>query len=151
MIKEAGNTLRNLIVLSDFPFIIWTSSAFSENRNPADLLSNMIQDYDLSQWIREPTRFRTNHNPRQLDLLLTNNVGLLSSIEILIPMGVSVRTKTPPCNYRVKHHKINYTSLKQQLSMVNWNNIYNAQNIDDKKKFTIPYQPLPHGPRNNSS
>jgi hypothetical protein len=62
------------------PKVINTSSAL--------FVETLLQS-NLTQLVTAPTRFRTGQNPSLMDLILTNDVNLITSVEYCSPIGIS--------------------------------------------------------------
>ena len=92
------NDIRNiqcshLLVLGDFnlPKIDW-SNWESITTNPEDLENNFleyIRNCFLFQHVTSLTRGRSNNKPSLIDLIFTNEEGMISDLEILSPLGKS--------------------------------------------------------------
>ena len=82
----------HLIILGDFnyPEINWnyTISRAAEN-HPSNMFLNSIQDSLLYQHVTQPTRHRLGESPNTLDLVLTNEEGMINKIIPLPPIGNS--------------------------------------------------------------
>ena len=84
----------HLIILGDFnyPEINWnyTISRAAEN-HPSNMFLNSIQDSLLYQHVTQPTRHRLGESPNTLDLVLTNEEGMINKI---IPFLLSATATT---------------------------------------------------------
>ena len=71
---------KNNIVFGDFnaPDINWDTE-FSSQSPASDRLLEIIDDHDLSQHVKEPTR-RDRNTQNILDLILSNNSNMVQSL-----------------------------------------------------------------------
>ena len=92
--------------------------------------------------LKKETRFRGDDQPSLLDLIFTNEEGVIDAIEHNAPLGNSDH-ETLECNFKfgVKHekhyqHKLfffkgNYTEINTQLSNIDWESKLAQGDIDD--------------------
>ena len=88
----ADTNPSHLIIMGDFnyPEIDWnyTISRAAEN-HPSHIFLHSIQDSLLYQHVTQPTRHRLGESPNTLDLILTNEEGMINKIIPLAPIGNS--------------------------------------------------------------
>ena len=138
----------HLLVGGDFnaPHIDW-SNVFSPE--PEGHFSHCMikgfQDCFLTQHVLEPTRFRPGQPPSTLDLLLTNEEGMVSDLNYLPGLGLSdhvVLKFTLACYtdpHRTAEPKLNYNRgdfnlLRSILSKVDWSGMHDL-NVHDAYDF----------------
>ena len=82
---KLGNSVHknNIIVSGDFnaPDINWDTE-YSSQSPASDRLLEIIDDHDLSQHVKEPTR-RDRNTQNILDLILSNNSNIIENISIV--------------------------------------------------------------------
>ena len=121
----------HLLICGDFnyPSIDWEHEYVAERSNIIPFLQT-IQACFLHQHVFQPTRFRDGNEPSLLDLIFTNEEGLLNDLAHNAALGnndhecvnftldcykeVQCTTKKP--NYS----KADYISIRDRLSRVNW-------------------------------
>ncbi|XP_069103752.1 uncharacterized protein [Argopecten irradians] len=145
--EENNNSLRNLIneatsknyskmiIMGDFNYPdinweTWNSKGDSTESHEYKLI-HCLQDNFLSQVIEHPTRWRGNDTPHILDLVITNNEHIISSVDYQSPLGKSDHnvlivkidcqksTKTTS-RTRKCYNKANYDKLNEEINAVNW-------------------------------
>ncbi|XP_044744206.1 uncharacterized protein LOC123306310 [Coccinella septempunctata] len=91
-LEHLSNSRKNLLIVGDFNFgdiRVWPMSQLPSNGSPSFPFAEMLQRSSLTQVVDQPTRFRIKQQPTIPDLLLTNDVNLISDIEYLPPLGRS--------------------------------------------------------------
>ena len=89
----------------------------------------------------EPTRGRINQNPHILDLLLTNEEGMVSDVEYLSPLGKSdhpVLTFKFNCyieqsnSERIKFYydKADFNGFRSDLNDIDWKNAVKGKSVN---------------------
>ena len=139
------------LIMGDFnlPRIDWEIWE-STSRNLADTDNRFIEllrDAFLYQHVNSPTRNRHKDNPSLLDLIITNEQGMISDLEILSPLGNSDHaciTFWFNCyiNYnkseieRFIYDKGNYDAIRQSLDSVPWEEeLEKRKTVNEKWKF----------------
>ena len=93
LVNRLFNDFKSSIILMgdfNFPEIDWSSETVNSNTDhPASKFLDSIQENYISQLVTEPTHFRALQKANTLDLVLTNNKELISSLEYLPPIGCS--------------------------------------------------------------
>ncbi len=83
----------HILIVGDLnhPGINWdTWSTKSQNENDINnLFLNAVKDSFLSQHVTQPTRIRGEQEPSLIDLILTNEPGMVDNVEIQSPLGSS--------------------------------------------------------------
>ena len=82
---KLGNRLHrnNIIIAGDFnaPDINWDNE-YSSHSPASDRLLEIIDDHDLSQHVKEPTR-RDSSSQNILDLILSNNSNIIENVKVV--------------------------------------------------------------------
>ena len=83
--------VSHVLIMGDFnlPLINWSSWTRSNNSENSfdNTFINCLRDSFFHQHVTIPTRSRYNRNPSILDLILTNEEGMISSLSHLCPLG----------------------------------------------------------------
>ncbi len=143
----------HILILGDFnyPDISWdTWTTNSNNENDINnLFLNAVKDSYMSQHVDQPTRIRGSQVPSLIDLVLTNEPGMVNNVEIQSPLGASdhgllaftfycynVRPKNAPLKYQFSRG--DYCSMKQDISTTKWNEVFSPDDSVDElwKKFS---------------
>ena len=149
LIKEAVDTKHShLLVMGDFNYReiqweTWTSSK-EECRN----FIECIRDSFLFQHVMKPTRGRINNEPTLLDLIMTNEEGMMTDLEHYSPLGKSdhavlkfnfICYTVVPVYKKVKYYydRGNYEALKTELGNTNWEERFKDCTDDVQKQWEI--------------
>ena len=154
-VKEIGNTLiqtsnqktSHILIAGDFNLkgIDWDNEhAECEH----DYLSNFLNDFHscfLYQHVKKPTRYRSGEIPNLLDLIMTNEEGMIPLVEHLPGLGKSDHEcllfdlkcskhiyKSSPVSYNF--YKGDYAKISKIISDTNWNSLLNC---DIKEAYSI--------------
>ena len=90
--KANSSGYSHVLVCGDFnhPSLNWRDSTSPTDRNhPASLFMEAVRDSFLVQHVTEPTHYRGDNTPNTLDLIFTNESGMLDSLKYLAPIGKS--------------------------------------------------------------
>jgi endonuclease/exonuclease/phosphatase family metal-dependent hydrolase len=81
----------NLIILGDFNFpnINWSSKTSATTSNTEQIFVDFLSENSFSQLVNEPTRYRTCQNPSLLDLILTTDENLVTSVKVSSSIEIS--------------------------------------------------------------
>lgn len=144
LIEYLGVRHNNLVIAGDFNFssINWQSLSTSDSTTSGAQFFNMVANSNLTQLIKEPTRFRQGQRPTLDDLLITNDDDLIAGIEMFPPIGCSdhvlfsFRIQTlcdgTPRNVRSTITRINYELLLPVLSNNSWQMLFGATSVENK-------------------
>lgn len=131
----ANSMLQNLVILGDFnmPTIDWSTYSHPITDSAESRFVDVLLDNNISQLVTEFTRYRANQNPSLLDLILTTDENLISSITHLPPVGISdhsvmmaniqVISHCPSRNYSYTYERVNFACLRRDLSAHSWSNL----------------------------
>ena len=141
----------HLLIMGDFNFkdIDWEDCAAKTN-NMEDInfqFVECIRDCYFYQHINEPTRQRGTDTPSTLDLLFSNEEGMISDISLNAPLGKSDHSiicfnficnkdNTPP-KINKQYHKGDYKKFNDILSHIDWNDKFNGYENDVDKQWGI--------------
>ena len=145
-IKEIGNILiqasnrkpSHLLIAGDFNIkeIDWETEFVN---NEQDHLVNFLNDFQscfLYQHVRKPTRYRLGETSNLLDLIITNEEGMVPLIEHHPGLGKSDHDFLLfdlKCSGYISKNSTNYTNIKNILADTNWASILNG-NLNDSYK-----------------
>ena len=144
----------HLLIMGDFnlPSVNWYTWAISHDRYDSFDYSftNCLRDCYLHQHIQEPTRVRKDQTPSILDLIITNEEGMISKIAYMSPIGKSDHCSiyfdfhcyTQDYNINVKnfrYKKGNYIYMNNLLSL-DWTTILSDLDVQSQwNLILIPY------------
>ena len=134
IVKASLAKASHVMILGDFnhPEINWkTQSCASPRSHPANLFLESVRDSFLTQHVFEPTHYRGSQTANILDLLLTNEAGMVEDLTYHSPLGKShhsVLQFTLKCYYNAKlssretyqYEKGNYQGLRNHLGSLDW-------------------------------
>ncbi len=140
----------HLLILGDFnlPKIEWNHWE-SSSQNPEDLDNKFLEglrDAFLYQHINSPTRGRAGNKPSILDLILTNEEGMVSDLEIWSPIGKSDHAclsfwfncyliNTEKKFTRYMYDKANYEAMRRDLD-IDWESeLAKRITVDEKWRY----------------
>ena len=127
-----------------FEKINWDTWSTPSNESGIDFkFIECIRDSFLFQHVNKPTRACIDHEPHILDIVLTNEEGMISNIEHLSPLGKidhSLLQITFNCyiqqanNERVKYYydQANLSEMGTELLAMNWDKILSVENINEQ-------------------
>ncbi len=123
----------HVLIMGDFnhPEIDWTDETSPiDPDHRASRFMEAVRDSYLIQHVKAPTHFRGEQKPNTLDLIFTNEDGMVKTVNHLAPLGKShhqiltydyhcyteINRKKPRLNYNIG----NYDKLRDLLSNLNW-------------------------------
>ena len=131
----AGNlSPSHILVVGDFnvPQIDW-ASYFSDEPpgHHSHALLSCVQDHFLTQHVTAPTRYRLGQIPSMLDLIFTNEEGMVQDLQHSPGLGLSdhvilefslkcYTTKGIPIGPHLNYNRANYNLLRSVLQDVDW-------------------------------
>ena len=106
---------------------------------------DIVNDCFLHQHVDRPTRFRMGETPHLLDLVLSNEEGMVRNLELLPGLGTSDHVMiqfqltcyspaVEPAIPRLNLNKGNYSLLNQRLSSANW---ASSANMDTETMYAF--------------
>ena len=151
-ICDSGDA-THILIMGDFnyPNINWSTGSSSTNASDS-LFMDTVNDCYLYQHVIRPTRARPNQSPNVLDLIFTNEDGMLSDLEFMAPLGKSDHSvlafnlhcyvefeqfRVPRRNY----NKGDYQGLRNELSF-DWNIFLDPLHNNVEAQFTVFHEKL---------
>ena len=140
----------HLLIMGDFnyPEINWdTITSRSGANHPSWSLLDCLQDNFLFQLVDFNTRYREGQQPSLLDLVITNEDGMIKELNSRNPLGKSdhaVISFTLTCyleadddnqHERYMYNKGNYDKMREELKTVNWETV--LENEDANNSWNI--------------
>ena len=136
------------MLLGDFnyPNIVWEDTYATGSGNAAESnFCECLRDEGLSQHITLPTRGRLENRSNILDLVITNERGMVDSILHESPLGKSdhcVLIITFICyaelvnTKRMKYYydKGDYEAMRRKCNSINWDEVLSGDTIDEQWK-----------------
>jgi hypothetical protein len=144
LVKEAADSKHShLLITGDFnyPDINWET--WSSDKEEQNHFVETIRDCYLYQHIRKPTRGRINNEPSLLDLILSNEEGMITDIEYQSPIGKSdhcVLNFNFNCYTEVPKYKKtkyyydrgDYAAAKEELQKIDWHKELENCNVQEQ-------------------
>ena len=138
----------HLLICGDFniPQINWALNfCDSPDSHFAHKFLNIVHECLLFQHVTAPTRYREGRSPSLLDLLFTNEEGMLSCLEYFPGLGKSdhvilrfqlncYSSQVDSSTKRLNFNKANFSQLREMLDEVNWQCLATLD-IDSGYKF----------------
>ena len=86
----------------------------------------------LYQHITDPTHYRASQRPNTLDLVITNEEGMVDNVALRAPVGKSHHTcisfdfmcyteRPAKITPKFQYHKGNYTAMREDAAKLDWN------------------------------
>ena len=134
LINEASSLgYTHLLIMGDFnyPKIIWQLHHAPGVNSEESKFIECIEDNYLTQHVDKPTRWRGDHEPHILDLILTHEENI-SDLEYQSPLGKSDHSVLK-FNYhcyailreseqvRICYDKADYEEMRKEASKIDWN------------------------------
>ena len=143
----------HILLMGDFnyPNIDWELGRCSTTP-PERLFMETVNDSFLHQHVNSPTRARQNHCPSVLDLIFTNEFGMLSDLSVLAPLGKSdhavlsfqlncyVETEVFK-DVRRNYRKGDYCKLHEKLC-IDWDTLLDPHQNDAQAQFKVFHEAL---------
>ena len=126
--------------------IDWVNEFLAENCQHIYAFLEIIQDYFLKQHITEPTRYREGEESSLLDLIITNEEGMVQNLSYHPGLGDSDHCclKFQLTCYAIQtskqiqlpnYYRANYDSIRSMLKCINWGSLLNSTFAEDYSKF----------------
>ena len=140
----SGMMTTHLLIAGDFnlPEIDWENEYIQGERPHLKDFVNTIQNCFLYQHTRKPTRYRAGETSNVLDLVITNEEGMVTSINHCPGIGKSDHeclifdlkcNKQMPENVTIAYNF--YNKIEDNIKRVNWDNILSGDVNDACAKF----------------
>ena len=146
VIQQASGTRHtHLMITGDFnlPQIDWDLGlTAAPESHPSHSFIETIQSCYLYQHVRQPTRFRIGETPNTLDLILTNEEGMVRNLQFLPGLGSSDHVVllfdlvcfSPSKSHQCLKIHTNYDDLNDSLASVDWS-IMHDMNLMECSRF----------------
>ena len=110
-----------LLICGDFNYreIDWKNESSNENSEHCSSFLNTIQDCFLHQHVAEPTRYRRGEEPSLLDLVLSNEEGMVYNLAHKLGLGDSDHITLTFDLICQKGYKADYSRIRNKLAEVN--------------------------------
>ena len=142
--KPSGIGHSHVLCVGDFnyPKIDWdTHSSSSWNTDdPNYLFIECMHDCYWYQHVNEPTRGRGSDKPSVLDLVLSNEVGMVDSVDIEAPLGASdhglinitfrSHIDEEPPKLIFQYEKADYNKMRELLDVA-WQEVFSEPSVID--------------------
>ncbi|RLC07615.1 MAG: hypothetical protein DRI57_25640, partial [Deltaproteobacteria bacterium] len=140
---EAKNS--HVLLMGDFnhPEINWKeTSCDKDEHHQASIFLEAVRNNFLYQHVQEPTHYRGIQNANTLDLVLTNEEGMIDSISYLAPLGQSHHAvlKFKLLCYvqdeqrkeaRLSYDKGDYVAMRKYLSELDWDRELGERTLEE--------------------
>nr|XP_054763699.1 titin homolog [Lytechinus pictus] len=150
--KVADSNPSHLIIVGDFnyPNINWEN--WTSHHSHEQKFIDCLSDCFLHQHIDEYTRYRTGQQPHILDLLITNEEGMIGNVSYLPGLGLSdhqcilidvnlYAEQTLRKEERYRYHKGDYQAINDTIVDKDWYSELESMNADESWNFfSITYQ-----------
>ena len=138
--KAVSQNDTHLLLVGDFNFggLNWELLQSNESSDhSSSTFMEKTKDLFLYQHVEETTRHRMGQSPSRLDLLFTNEVGMINDLEYLPPIGASdhvclvfkficyTETKMAE-DPRPNFFKGNYSAMKEDFNQTSWKDVDSA-------------------------
>ena len=106
-----------------------------------------LQDLFLKQYVTEPTRYRHREEPSLLDLIITNEVGMVEKLTYHSALGDSdhycmkfklncnANTRKRNEEHILNYYREDYKTSKSRLGSIDWEAMLNGTIKDDYQNF----------------
>ena len=131
--KASARNYAYLLICGDFNYrdIDWENESSNGNNEHCSSFLNTIQDCFLQQHVTEPTRYRHGEEPSLLDLVLSNEEGMVYNLAHEHGLGDSdyVTLTFDLICHKEYHEKLqpqpnffkaNYSRIRNKLAEINW-------------------------------
>ncbi len=147
LITEAANMKHSHLLLMgdlnypDIDWVNWITPGDNTESEEYCLLENLRDNY-LHQHIDRPTRWRGTDTPNLLDLIISNEDGMITEVQYDSPLGKSdhcvlkfefhcyteIKERTKHVRY---YNKANYEEISRKINNMNWEDLLNTEDIDE--------------------
>jgi hypothetical protein len=139
--KICNKSYSHIMICGDFnyPGINWETEQCS-NQESRTFLEGTRDSY-LHQHVKEPTHCRPGQRANTLDLILTNEEGMIDDVDYSAPIGKSHHSvltftlkcskENPPFKPRPLFEKGDYTNMARELGGIDWKNLLEEKSCED--------------------
>ena len=146
-IRTVCNTVSHthLLLCGDFniPGIDWTEETPQSNSNSlAWKFTECVRDCFLHQHVKDPTHSRQNQAENILDLVFTNEEGMVDVIQHDAPLGKSdhlvlkfsfscYKDDSQPSSSKFLYHKGNYEEINKEIARHQWSEEMEEMSVEE--------------------
>ena len=141
MKKLTRTKSSHIIIMGDFNYHIDWNIQKGETIYEQKFYECTLDCY-LYQHITDHTRFRTGHQPNTLDLLFTNEEGMVKNIEYLDGLGKSDHVcimadfdlyveETQKATPKYKYYKGDYDSIRKDIVSIKWESELQKKSVEE--------------------
>ena len=134
----------HVLIMGDFnhPSINWYDSTSPPDvDHPSTRILEAVRDSFMSQHVTEPTHYRGNCTPNTLDLIDTNEEGMVENIKYMAPVGKSHHTSlcfsfwcytrsTSNRESSYKYHKGDVDNMRKTVIAKDWEAMFQGRSLD---------------------
>ena len=149
---QVVNSDSHQLILGDFNLnsIDWNEGNCNENSNSFPFkFYEKSQDLFLHQHVKKHTRFRANQTPSLIDLIFSNEVGMIRNIEYQAPLWsttsqsdhlvlvfefVCYSETVGSSNEKFNYRKANFDHMRDLAKNTDWNEVLTGNSIDEVTK-----------------
>ena len=149
--KANSSGYSHVLVCGDFNHssLNWRDSTSPTDVNhPASFFMEAVRDSFLVQHVTEPTHYRGDNMPNTLDLIFTNESGMLDCLKYMAPIGKSHHSslKMDFCCYtnasntskdRHIYDKGDYDSMREMMRSREWEMELSDKTVDERWTTTM--------------
>ena len=132
VLGEMSGHRKQTLICGDFnyPEIDWENEYVSDSSEAIGPFIDTVQDNLLYQHVYKPTRYRTGNEPSLLDLVFTNEEGMIRELQhnpglgesdhecIDFQIDICQTAETPPV--KENYFKADYETIRGRLKRINW-------------------------------
>jgi hypothetical protein len=144
ILRVAEQAHSHLLIMGDFnyPTIDWATctSTKKDTNDDSNVFLETVKDAYLFQHVTRPTRCRINNTPSTIDLIFTNEEGMINDLELCSPMGKSdhsiihfnltcysmVRTSQ---GSRFMYDRGDYDGMRQFIQTTDWGTLLGSNDV----------------------
>ena len=146
-IKMANERNSNLLITGDFNYkdIEWSAEHAPPEHDHLLNFIETLQNCYLTQHVNEPTRFREHEEPNILDLIISNEDGMMKDLNDHPPLGesdhlcltfsVEYNQCNTPFSPSRNVYKADYNKIREELQQYKWSELFNGSFESDYDCF----------------
>ena len=144
IVEASALSNSHLLVVGDFnhPELDWkTVSSHPNPIHPASVFMECVRDSYLYQHVSEPTHYRPGCTPSTIDLVCTNEEGMVNDVKHLAPLGKSHHVTLSfrfscyhyaagPQGSRYIYDRGDYSKLRHIIGSIDWDKELSTKSVD---------------------
>ena len=117
----------------NYPEIEWDSEYVKEDDSVISPFIDVVQKNNLFQHVYKPTRYRTGNEPSLLDLIFTNDDGMMQKLQHTPGLGesdhecidftINISQPNEVTTKKKNFFKAEYTTIRNRLKLVDWDQV----------------------------